>query len=89
MQWKIGAWCIGGALLVFSTMIASGAEQPHWGYAGNVGSEHWGALAPAHVRCASGRNQSPIDLKSFVAADRRVPSGLPAALGEAAQPHSA
>ena len=47
MQWKIGAWCIGGALLVFSTMIASGAEQPHWGYAGHVGPEHWGALAPA------------------------------------------
>ena len=69
MQRKTGAWFIGGALLVFGTMIASGAEQPHWGYAGNVGPEHWGALAPAYERCASGRNQSPIDLKGFVAAN--------------------
>ena len=69
MQWKIGASCIGGALLVFGTMIAAGAEQPHWGYAGNAGPEYWGTLAPAYERCGSGRNQSPIDLRGFVAAD--------------------
>jgi carbonic anhydrase len=69
IQQRIGALFIGGALLVFGATIALGAEQAHWGYAGNVGPEHWGALAPAYEMCDRGRNQSPIDLTGFLKTD--------------------
>jgi len=38
------------------------ARTIRWGYAGNTGPDHWGALDAAFSQCALGRNQSPIDL---------------------------
>ena len=49
-----------------------GAEPPHWGYSGNVGPDRWSALSPAYEMCGLGRNQSPIDLTGFVAADLKA-----------------
>jgi carbonic anhydrase len=46
--------------------IAHAGEKPPWGYAGEHGPEHWGALDPTFVLCATGANQSPIDLETFV-----------------------
>lgn len=34
----------------------------HWGYEGDEGPEHWADLSPEFSVCASGREQSPIDL---------------------------
>jgi len=34
----------------------------HWGYEGAEGPEHWAGLSPDFSVCASGREQSPIDL---------------------------
>ena len=36
--------------------------QPHWGYEGEHGPEHWGSLDPGFAVCSNGREQSPIDL---------------------------
>lgn len=36
--------------------------QVHWGYAGEIGPEHWGSLADDFSTCGSGQSQSPIDL---------------------------
>lgn len=38
------------------------AGVARWGYAGDVGPEHWGGLEAAFSQCALGKNQSPIDL---------------------------
>jgi len=38
---------------------ASSGGQPHWGY-DNV--KAWGKLSPAFAKCATGRQQSPIDI---------------------------
>lgn len=56
------------------TIIAAGlllaAVQPahaaHWGYTGDEGPEHWGQLSPEFATCATGKNQSPVDLHGFI-----------------------
>ena len=40
----------------------SAAEAPHWGYEGQIGPDHWADLDPQYATCATGRQQSPIDL---------------------------
>lgn len=34
----------------------------HWGYEGEDGPEHWGALDPVYADCAEGMHQSPINI---------------------------
>lgn len=49
------------------TLAAPIAAQ-EFGYSGEIGPEHWGELAPAWATCATGEQQSPVDL-----AQRRIP----------------
>lgn len=37
-------------------------KEVHWSYAGDTGPGKWGSLAHEYAACASGREQSPIDL---------------------------
>lgn len=48
---------------------AEAAHAAHWGYAGDVGPEHWGELAPENRLCAAGTRQSPIDIRDGLAVD--------------------
>ena len=48
--------------------LAQAGEEPHWGYSGEEGPEHWAKLS-AQYRGCSGRNQSPIDLIGFTEAE--------------------
>ena len=66
MKKKVAAM-LSGAALIAGTAFAGG--HAHWGYTGNEGPEHWGALDPAYEMCAKGRNQAPIDLKGFIEAE--------------------
>ena len=45
------------------------AKPAHWGYAGDVGPEHWAELAPDNQLCAVGTRQSPIDIREGIAVD--------------------
>ncbi|WP_338139937.1 carbonic anhydrase [Roseateles saccharophilus] len=45
------------------------AHAPHWGYAGDVGPDHWAELAPENRLCAVGTRQSPIDIRDGLAVD--------------------
>jgi carbonic anhydrase len=52
------------ACIMPATSFSSGAV--HWGYTGHSGPEHWGQLSPEFAVCASGRNQSPINLTGMI-----------------------
>ena len=41
----------------------------HWAYEGEGGPEHWGDLKPEFRLCASGKRQSPIDIRDSIRVD--------------------
>ncbi|TYT25935.1 carbonic anhydrase family protein [Luteimonas viscosa] len=57
------------AVPVPPAVAQEGAHPPHWGYAGEVGPEHWSEFESDFGTCSSGRNQSPIDLANFIQAE--------------------
>jgi carbonic anhydrase len=60
-------------LLCVAADLAAGptaaAAAPRWSYFGADGPDRWGALSNAFVTCASGAQQSPIDLSRAAARD--------------------
>jgi carbonic anhydrase len=44
-------------------------QQTHWTYEGAEGPEYWGELEPGYAACATGTQQSPIDLAAPVSAE--------------------
>lgn len=55
--------------LALPAAAQEGVHPLHWGYAGEVGPEHWAQFESDFGVCSSGRNQSPIDLGNFIEAD--------------------
>jgi len=49
------------------------AHPGHWSYGGEGGPEHWGELAPENSPCATGIQQSPIDLSGAMPASVEAP----------------
>ncbi|VTR67504.1 Carbonic anhydrase [Desulfosarcina cetonica] len=51
-------------VMVFGVAATANASSSgaHWGYTGDVGPAHWGALDPTFEMCAKGKNQAPIDI---------------------------
>ncbi len=47
----------------------NGGGPVHWGYGEDDGPSSWAALSSDYVACASGREQSPIDIAAFTAGD--------------------
>ena len=47
----------------------AGGGEVHWAYEGATGTERWGELDPSFEVCASGMQQSPVDLTGAVPAD--------------------
>ena len=45
--------------------MGQGSPAPCWGYGPRDGPEHWGQLRPEFACCATGSEQSPIDLKDW------------------------
>lgn len=54
--------------VLLSSGIAQASEGAHWGYSGEGAPENWGKLSPEYSTCASGKNQSPIDLSNLIEA---------------------
>ncbi len=54
-------------LIIPGTSFSAGAM--HWGYTGQTGPAHWGKLSPEFAICASGKNQSPIDITGTIDGD--------------------
>ncbi|RME62099.1 MAG: ScyD/ScyE family protein [Caldilineae bacterium] len=56
-----------GAVVAFSGLAApagqeAGHGEVHWGYEGDTGPDHWGALNPDWALCSTGQEQSPVDI---------------------------
>ncbi len=47
----------------------AGTAAVAWSYEGAGAPDHWGALRPEYRVCASGRRQSPIDIRDGIAVD--------------------
>jgi carbonic anhydrase len=49
-------------LLCLGPSTVAASDPVHWGYDGEVGPEHWGALSPDFAACSAGKEQSPVDI---------------------------
>jgi len=59
-------------VIVMATGPTGMVLAQHWGYEGEAGPQNWGKLDSKFALCASGKNQSPIDLRGFVEADLKA-----------------
>lgn len=63
-------------LLILPIMTTASEEAAHpekakWSYTGDTGPAHWGDLAPEFISCKSGKNQSPINIDTYI--DSKLP----------------
>ena len=49
-----------------ATTTQHSEHKSHWGYTGHEGPEYWGDLKPKYSTCATGVNQSPVNLTNFI-----------------------
>ncbi len=54
------------AVMVVATGTTGTALAQHWGYQGEAGPQNWSKVDAKYALCASGKNQSPIDLSALV-----------------------
>lgn len=52
--------------LFCAPLLAAAPAAHHWSYEGNESPAHWGRLSSEYAVCASGKNQSPVDLASGI-----------------------
>ncbi|WP_404403982.1 carbonic anhydrase [Pelagibacterium halotolerans] len=48
---------------------ARASEGVHWSYGGDTGPEHWGDLDESYATCATGTQESPINITGAIDAD--------------------
>lgn len=53
---------------VIASEATTQQEPAKWSYSGDTGPAHWGDLAPEYNTCKSGKNQSPINIETSIAA---------------------
>jgi carbonic anhydrase len=72
LELKYGA----SSLMVLAVLVGCGSDDEaaeptpaavHWTYEGLEGPEHWGEIDAQFATCASGEEQSPIDIPAAVA----------------------
>jgi len=54
---------LGLCMFSLANLAYASGETVHWSYSGIDGPQNWGSLASDYSLCASGRNQSPIDIR--------------------------
>lgn len=61
------------ALCPICATAAKAAEGAHWSYEGHGGPQDWGSLEQGFAACATGSQQSPVNLDGSVAAESERP----------------
>ena len=54
--------------------LPAGAEPHHWSYSGKTGPSHWTELDAKNSACNTGRNQSPIDIRTRDVGGENLPA---------------
>jgi carbonic anhydrase len=54
------------ALAVCPLCVRQARADVDWSWTGDKGPEHWGSLQPGYASCASGQQQSPIDITDTI-----------------------
>ena len=54
--------------------LPAGAEPHHWSYSGKTGPSHWTELDAKNSACNTGRNQSPIDIRTREVGGENLPA---------------
>lgn len=54
------------SLALFASAPAFADEHHHWGYNGMEGPVHWAELESDYATCATGKNQSPVNLTGML-----------------------
>lgn len=60
------ALVITGILMIFSPASLASENTPHWDYGGANNPTQWSNLSEDFAQCASGQNQSPIDINGTI-----------------------
>ncbi|MGL4725988.1 MAG: carbonic anhydrase [Scandinavium sp.] len=50
-------------VLIYASACSAQVNTTHWGYQNENGPDHWGSITQDFQLCATGKNQSPIDIK--------------------------
>jgi carbonic anhydrase len=75
---RVGATALGAMVAAPAARpgrTGSAAPRPHghgersWSYVGETGPDAWASLRPEYAGCASGRRQSPIDVRDGISVD--------------------
>lgn len=61
------------AVLGAATVASAQKHAPHWSYDGSTGPRHWGNLEADFGACASGRHQSPVNIRPAAARKATLP----------------
>jgi len=69
----LGTLCA-SSLVGLATLALGEGSAPHWGYGGATGPTHWAALEHEFAACRSGREQSPIDIRTSRAQKASLPA---------------
>lgn len=56
----------------------AGQGHPHWSYGGHAGPAHWSKLEEGFSACGTGKEQSPIDIRTKAVGSAGLPAIAPA-----------
>ncbi|HLX24813.1 MAG TPA: carbonic anhydrase family protein [Usitatibacter sp.] len=65
------AWTCAFASATLAAETHEAGESHHWSYSGASAPQNWGTLDPGFRACSTGKNQSPIDMKSSIKGEHK------------------
>jgi carbonic anhydrase len=70
---RIGIIIVSGLTFAASAGALASEQSHRWSYAGQTGPSHWAELDSKFAACATGKRQSPIDIRTHDVHGQRLP----------------